>query len=197
MGNTPNLNLYKGTPGSSTETFNVQTMLNDNWDKLDIEVVKKASTTEDGRMAKEDKAKLNSIEEGATNYQHPATHSATMITEDTTHRFVMDAEKADWNAKETPSGAQSKVDMHANRTDNPHNVTVGQIGAEPIISVKGTAFNKDFGTVAGTVTEGNDPRLSDARVADGGNADTVNGSRITVSSNPPLNPVINDIWIEV
>lgn len=31
-------------------------------------------------------------------------------------------------------------------------------------SVKYTAFNKDFGTTAGTVCEGNDPRLSDSRV---------------------------------
>lgn len=28
---------------------------------------------------------------------------------------------------------------------------------------KNTAFNKDFGNMAGTVVEGNDPRLSDAR----------------------------------
>lgn len=30
---------------------------------------------------------------------------------------------------ETPSGAQAKVDAHANRTDNPHATTAGQIGA--------------------------------------------------------------------
>jgi len=29
---------------------------------------------------------------------------------------------------ETPAGAQAKVDNHANRTDNPHNVTKAQIG---------------------------------------------------------------------
>lgn len=38
---------------------------------------------------------------------------------------------------------------------------------EPKITSKGTAFNKDFGTEAGTVTEGNDPRLSDARTPKG------------------------------
>ena len=38
---------------------------------------------------------------------------------------------------------------------------------EPKITSKGTAFNKDFGTTAGTVTEGNDPRLSDARTPEG------------------------------
>jgi hypothetical protein len=35
----------------------------------------------------------------AAGYTHPATHPATMITEDPTHRFVTDAEKAAWNNK--------------------------------------------------------------------------------------------------
>jgi len=34
---------------------------------------------------------------------------------------------------------------------------------EPVISSKGSAFNKDFGSSADTVCEGNDSRLSDAR----------------------------------
>ena len=38
---------------------------------------------------------------------------------------------------------------------------------EPIITSKGTAFNKDFGTTAGTIAEGNDPRFSDARTPTG------------------------------
>ena len=40
---------------------------------------------------------------------------------------------------------------------------------------KNNAFNKNFGTAAGTVCQGNDSRLSDARPANGGNADTVDG----------------------
>lgn len=34
-----------------------------------------------------------------TVYTHPSSHAATMITQDETHRFVTDAEKATWNAK--------------------------------------------------------------------------------------------------
>lgn len=45
---------------------------------------------------------------------------------------------------------------------------------EPVFS-KNNAFNKNFGTAAGTVCQGNDSRLSDARPANGGNADTVDG----------------------
>lgn len=33
---------------------------------------------------------------------------------------------------ETPAGAQAKVDAHATRTDNPHQVTAAQVGAVPV-----------------------------------------------------------------
>ncbi|MFC2948523.1 hypothetical protein [Virgibacillus sediminis] len=67
---------------------------------------------------------------------------------------ITDAERIDWNAKETPSGAQEKVNTHENKTNNPHGVTAAQTGAEPAFS-KNTAFNKNFGATAGTVAEGN------------------------------------------
>ena len=51
-----------------------------------------------------------------------------------------------------------------------------QSGYEPKIQTKGTAFNKDSGTTAGTVTEGNDPRLSDARVPKGNAGGDLTGS---------------------
>ena len=44
-------------------------------------------------------SKLNGIAEGANNYTHPASHDATMINEDSTHRFVSDTDKSTWNAK--------------------------------------------------------------------------------------------------
>lgn len=37
-------------------------------------------------------------------YTHPATHPASMITQDTTHRFVSDTEKNTWNNKVDRSG---------------------------------------------------------------------------------------------
>lgn len=37
--------------------------------------------------------------EGITGYTHPDSHPASMITQDATHRFVTDAEKAAWSAK--------------------------------------------------------------------------------------------------
>ncbi len=52
--------------------------------------------------------KINGIETNV--YTHPSTHPASMITESTTKRFVSDSEKSTWNAKETPTGAQTKAD---------------------------------------------------------------------------------------
>lgn len=49
------------------------------------------------------------------------------------------------------------------RNDNTwQTVTPANIGAEPAFT-KNTAFNKAFGTAAGTICQGNDSRLSDAR----------------------------------
>lgn len=58
-----------------------------------------ATTGANGLMSSADKTKLDGIATGANNYTHPTTHSATMITEDTTHRFVTDTEKSTWNGK--------------------------------------------------------------------------------------------------
>ena len=46
----------------------------------------------------------------------------------------------------------------------PSKPTAADIGAEPAIT-KNTAFNKNFGTASGTVCQGNDSRLSNARPA--------------------------------
>lgn len=52
-----------------------------------------ATTSRDGFMSKADKSKLNGIATNANNYSHPATHPASMITEDSTHRFLTDDER--------------------------------------------------------------------------------------------------------
>ena len=53
----------------------------------------------------EEKKKLDGIAAGANNYTHPGSHPATMITEDTTHRFITDDERKAWNAKPGSSTA--------------------------------------------------------------------------------------------
>ena len=52
-----------------------------------------------GLMSAADKKKLDGVAAGANNYQHPATHPASVIVQDSTHRFVTDTEKTTWNGK--------------------------------------------------------------------------------------------------
>ncbi len=61
-------------------------------------VAGKQLSTED--FTTELKAKLAGIANNANNYTHPASHPASMITEDGTRRFVTDAEKSIWNGKQ-------------------------------------------------------------------------------------------------
>lgn len=51
---------------------------------------------------------------------------------------------------------------HVHTIANVTNLQTALDGKEPIFS-KNTGFNKNFGTTAGTVAQGNDSRLSDAR----------------------------------
>ena len=60
-------------------------------------VAGKGLSTED--YTSEEKAKLAGVAAGANNYQHPATHPASVIVQDSTHRFVTDTEKSSWNNK--------------------------------------------------------------------------------------------------
>lgn len=56
-----------------------------------------ATITDPGFMFSSDKEKLDGIEAGANKYIHPSTHPASMISQDSTHRFVTDNEKTAWN----------------------------------------------------------------------------------------------------
>ena len=62
------------------------------------------TTTSNGLMIASDKSKLDGIATGANNYVHPTSHPASIIVEDSTHRFVTDTEKNVWNSKSDFSG---------------------------------------------------------------------------------------------
>ena len=83
-----------GTTQTIDKNKNVNIVLSGKVDK----VSGKQLSTEDYTTA--EKNKLAGIAAGANNYTHPSTHPATMITEDSTHRFVTDAEKNKWNESE-------------------------------------------------------------------------------------------------
>lgn len=46
-----------------------------------------------------ERTKLSGIATGANNYTHPANHPPSIITQDSSNRFVTDAEKSTWNGK--------------------------------------------------------------------------------------------------
>ena len=69
-----------------------------------------------------EKTKLSGIADNANNYTHPASHPASVITQDASNRFVTDAEKATWNAYATGTGT-----------------VTGVSGTAPIVSSGGTA----------------------------------------------------------
>lgn len=70
-------------------------------------VAGKGLSTED--YTTEEKAKLAGVEPNANKYVHPTTHPASMIVQDATRRMVSDAKISEWDAKETPSGAETKA----------------------------------------------------------------------------------------
>ncbi len=63
---------------------------------------------------------------------HPLTKTTNVYNnEGKTVQELIDEHKAaaaPHSGHETPTGAQAKVDAHANRTDNPHSVTKSQVG---------------------------------------------------------------------
>jgi hypothetical protein len=57
-----------------------------------------------------------------TSYTHPSSHPATIITEDTGHRFASDTEKGTWNSKQDALGFAPCADDDA-RLSNARNPT--------------------------------------------------------------------------
>ncbi len=93
-------------------------------------VTGKGLSTEDYSTA--EKNKLAGLE----NYEHPSEHSATMITEDSNHKFVTEAEKTNWNSKASGNHnhdlsyepKNSNIQNHIANRSNPHTVSKADVG---------------------------------------------------------------------
>ena len=83
-----------------SNTLLVNNMVND-VDTHEYEISRLKATIE------EMKAKLDTIEEHANNYVHPATHPASIIVEDNEHKFVTSAQIEQWNSKPSTGGSGS------------------------------------------------------------------------------------------
>ena len=89
-----------GSPGSGTVTGVTGTapiLSNGNTVTPNISI-EAASSVNPGSMSAADKIKLDGVETNANKYVHPGSHPPSIILQDTTNRFVTDAEKATWNA---------------------------------------------------------------------------------------------------
>lgn len=78
-----------------------------------------ATTSAAGFMSAADKTKLDGVATNANNYAHPASHPASIITQDAENRFVTDAEKTAWNGKEASGTAATAMSAHTSAAD-PH-----------------------------------------------------------------------------
>ncbi|WP_246582803.1 pyocin knob domain-containing protein [Clostridium mobile] len=117
------------------------TMTNELSRKVD-KVAGKQLSTEDYTTA--DKNKLAGVEQGANKYIHPSTHSADIIVENANKRFVSDTEKANWNSKETPTGAQTKAD-NALKTAKEYTDTHDSNEIKHILAAERTNWNEAYG----------------------------------------------------
>jgi len=140
--NTTNLALFKANPVTDgLSTFNIDTMLNDNWDKIDAGVLAKLleakgyTDTKIATLVNSSPATLDTLNELAAALGNDPNYATTMAnligTKETptgaqnkvdTHasdstKHITGAERTTWNNKETPAGSQAKADaVQANLT---------------------------------------------------------------------------------
>lgn len=125
-----------------------------------------ATASADGFMSKEDKTKLDGIEAGANKYTHPATHPASMITQDDTHQFITKAQKEQLTGNITYTNATPIVSAHGGVAvgDTFDNVPISKVldkilypYVAPVVSAtaapsNGGTFEIGVGTTVTSVT---------------------------------------------
>lgn len=83
--------------------------------------------------------KLNGIAVGANAYIHPSTHPATMIVEDTTHRWLTDALIASWNARTRKysatigNGSLTTIPLTHNLNTTDIAITIKEVASNTIV----------------------------------------------------------------
>lgn len=110
-----------------------------------------------------------------------------------TIQTILESLKSLTDSKETPAGAQSKVNTHANRTDNPHGVTALQAGAETPVGAQAKvdihANNKNNPHEVTALQTGAITQIAGLSNP-GGNIGIEGGTGIAVTTNPSTKKVI-------
>lgn len=99
-------------------------------------------TSNEKIMTSAERTKLAGMEDNANNYSHPANHPATIITQDSTHRFVTDAEKSTWNGKQDALGF-SPEDIANKGTANGY-ASLGSDGKVPTSQIPAVAITDTY-----------------------------------------------------
>ena len=93
-----------------------------------------------------DEAKLDGIATGANNYTHPSEHAPSIITQDSSNRFVTDTEKSTWNGKLSTNGGGSNLTETFTQAATRTNIATGE--THSTIFGKIAKWFADFGAAA-------------------------------------------------
>lgn len=144
------------------------------WIAISANSIPLATNKVDGKMSKNDKAKLDGIDVNANKYIHPNTHPATMIVEDATHRFMTDTERtnlADSNSKKHIHENKSVIDGITSALVNTWNNAYTHISdtVKHITSSERTLWN----TVSNKVNKSGDTMTGTLSIKKSGNDETL------------------------
>ena len=156
-----------------------------------------------------EKTKLAGIEAGANKYVHPNKHTPSEIEQNSLNRFVTDDEKASWNAKETPSAAQTKATLaESNAKDyTDSHISNGAVHITSNERTKLAGISDGASKVENSITNGNikidgneanvytHPTNHDDRYYTETEVDTLLGGKVDSSkvlTNVPLNAKFTD-----
>lgn len=131
-----------------------------------------ATTAASGLMSAADKSKLDGVAANANNYVHPSTHPPSIIAQDTNNRFVTDAEKSTWGAKQSALGFTPENPTNKGKSNGYASLDAS--GKVPIAQIPNEVVTQDqlgsagYGDMVKSVYDtDNDGVVDRAKTADG------------------------------
>ncbi len=126
---TEHLQLLKKDPvADGSDTFNIQTMLNDNWDKIDEAVSKKAELGADGKVPPEQLPEMKFDPSGSA---AAVQKNLDAHTGNKNNPHAVTAAQVGADPAGSAAAVQSSLSAHTGNRSNPHGVTAQQVGADP------------------------------------------------------------------
>ena len=126
---TEHLNLLKKNPATDgADTFNIETMLNENWDKIDEAVAKKAELGADGKIPAEQLPEMNYDTAGRA---AAVQANLNAHTGNKSNPHGVTAAQVGADPAGSAAAVQANLNSHTGNRGNPHGVTAAQVGAIP------------------------------------------------------------------